>query len=254
MTPPFLTSQALTVSGVSHGFFGREGGVSEGLYASLNCGLGSSDAREKVLENRARVAAALGVSRVVTAHQSHSAVAHIVERAPDDGAIIHADALATRVRGLAVGVLTADCSPVLLADSEAGVVAAAHAGWRGALGGVLEATVDAMVALGARVERIGAAVGPCIGPASYEVGPAFKADFLARAPQNEAFFMDGASGRPHFDLPAYVNARLRRCGVSHLAALNRCTATDESNFFSYRRSQWRGEPDYGRQMSAIFLR
>lgn len=242
--------------GVRHGFFTREGGVSSGIYATRNCGLGSDDDRAAVLENRARTTADLGVEtgRLITPRQAHTMnVAVAVEPWHADEPP-KADAVVTRSPGLAVGVLAADCAPVLLADANAGVVGAAHAGWRGALSGVLEAAVTEMTALGAKREDIHAAVGPTISSDVYEVGDEFKVAFLEQAPDNEAFFhTPTGGGRPHFNLPGYVCKRLRAAGLPRVTDLGLCTFQNESLFFSYRRAQQRQEPDYGRQISAILV-
>jgi YfiH family protein len=243
-------------SGVHHGFFTRNGGVSSGWYGTLNCGLGSSDDRAKVEENRARVARALSAAGapVVTLYQVHSAVALTIDRPFPAGSRPRADALVTRTPGLVIGALAADCAPVLFLDPEARIIAAAHAGWRGALGGILESTIDAMVALGASRATIRAAVGPCINQPAYEVGPEFEAGFLRQDPASEPFFArTGGGGRPRFDLPGYVAARLGRAGVGCVERCSPCTYENESLFYSYRRSQHRKEPDYGRQISAIVL-
>ena len=244
------------LAGIAHGFFTRDGGVSEGIYASLNCGLGSRDHPDAVIENRARVAAALGASQagVVTLYQVHSATAVVAEGPIGREDLPRADAVVTRARGLAVGALAADCAPVLFADAEARVVAAAHAGWRGAVGGVLEATIAQMEKEGAARHRIHAAVGPCIGPQAYEVGPEFEAEFLRHDAGNAVFFHKPAPGaRAHFDLPGYVAARLRSAAVASVEHQAPCTFESDSNLFSYRRSQARREGDYGRQISAIVL-
>lgn len=244
------------LEGIRHGFFTREGGVSEGIYAGLNCGLGSADRREAVIENRARVARHLGASgeHVVTLHQIHSAAAHVVDGPIPRERLPRADAVVTVTRGLAIGALAADCAPVLFADAEARVVAAAHAGWRGAVAGVVEAAVAAMVGLGAARERIVAAVGPCIGPEAYEVGPEFEAELVARDPDSARFFSrEQPRERPRFDLPGYVEHRLRASGLAAVERCAPCTYRNESLFFSYRRSRARGEPDYGRQISAIVV-
>jgi len=241
--------------GIRHGFFTREGGVSQGLYASLNCGLGSADAREAVKENRARVAARLGGApeRLLTVHQVHSPVALIVDE-PWPSAPPKADAIVTRTPGLAVGALSADCAPLLFADAEAKVVAAAHAGWRGAIGGVIEATLVAMESIGARRENIRAAVGPTIGQDAYEVGAEFRAAFEDEDPANAAYFKHGADAAHfQFDLPAYCLDRLRRAGLRACESLGLCTCKSESLFFSYRRSFHARESDYGRQISAILV-
>lgn len=244
------------LAGVRHGFFTREGGVSEGLYASLNCGLGSRDSRSAVEENRARAARLLGTgaSRLLTCYQIHSADPVVVSEPWGPGGMPRADALVTQAEGLAVGALAADCAPVLFCDPGARVVAAAHAGWKGALTGILEATVGAMEALGARRARIRAALGPCIGADAYEVGPEFEARFLAAAPANARFFRRPESAaRGHFDLPAFVLERLSRLGLDTVESAHACTYADARRFFSYRRSTHEQAPDYGRQVSAIML-
>jgi YfiH family protein len=253
---PILTSPLLAaLPGVRHGFFTRQGGVSTGLYASLNVGRGSGDAPEDVVENRARAAAALGGApdALVTAYQVHSARA-VVAAAPFAGGAPHAAAVVTRTPGLVCGALAADCAPVLIADPEARVVAAVHAGWRGALAGVAEAAVQAMVDEGAAPRRMVAAVGPCIGPASYEVGMGFFDTFVAASFLNARFFVTGASPQKRlFDLPAYVLARLAAAGVVQAEWIGRDTLTEEAWFFSNRRAVHRGEGDYGRLLSAITL-
>ena len=234
--------------GVPHAFFTRAGGVSEGLYRGLNAGLGSDDGRTAVEENRRRMCAHLGVERVWTPFQVHSPDA--VE-APWIAERPRADAVVAAERGTAVGIVTADCGPVLLADRERGVVAAAHAGWKGALGGVTDRAIAAMEALGARRARIVAVLGPTIGPASYEVDAAFRERFEAADRENTRFFRAGArDGHPMFDLPAYIMDRLERAGVA-ASWTGEDTYGDEERFFSYRRATHRGEPDYGRQLSAI---
>lgn len=241
--------------GLRHGFFTREGGVSEGLYASLNCGLGSGDDPVHVAENRRRAAALLELEpeRLLTCYQVHSPDVVTVERpwAPEERP--RADALVTRTPGIALGILTADCAPVLLADAEARVIGAAHAGWKGALDGVLEATVAAMLALGAEAGRIVAGVGPCIAQRSYEVGPEFPAAFVARAVENADFFRPGRGDRLLFDLKGYVARRLVAAGVGTVLPLPCDTCAEEARFFSYRRACRRGEGDYGRGLSAIAL-
>ncbi len=241
--------------GVRHGFFSRQGGVSQGLFASLNCGLGSADTAEAVRENRSRALRQLdlAVESLLTCYQVHSPTAVTVTEPWPDSARPHADALVTDRRGLALGVVTADCAPLLFADATAGVVGAAHAGWKGALAGVVESTVAAMEALGARRGRIAAAVGPCIGWNSYEVGPEFPRPFLAQAAGNARFFKPGQGDRLLFDLKAYVAWRLAEAGVGTLAVDPADTWADEQRFFSYRRSTQRREPDYGRLLSAITL-
>jgi len=241
---------------VRHGFFTREGGVSEGLYASLNCGLGSGDDPHRVTENRARAMAMLGLdgAPLCTAYQVHGAEVRVVDAPWPPERRPKVDAMVTTVPGLAIGVLTADCVPLLLADAEARVVGAAHAGWRGALAGVIEAAVEAMVGLGARRERIAAAVGPSIGRSSYEVGPEFPGPFLADDGANRRFFSAaGDDGRCLFDLAGFVVARLRSAGLEAPEHLARDTLDEDALFFSYRRSRLRGEGDYGRALSAIAL-
>ncbi len=252
-----LTSPALAAaSGIRHGFFTREGGVSTGLYSALNCGLGSGDDRDKVLENRRRAASHLGAAHcdVVTVYQVHSARALIIDAPFEAGTVPEADALVTRTPGLAVGALAADCTPVLFADPQAGVVAAAHSGWRGAVSGILLATVEAMERIGARRDRIIAAVGPTIHQENYEVGPEFEENFLARDPSFAQYFVrpDTAS-KPHFDLPGFCRAALTRTGIATIDDVAHCTYANESLFFSYRRKTHRGEADYGRQISAILV-
>ena len=242
------------VSGIRHGFFTRKGGVSEGVFASLNCGFGSGDQGERVGINRARAMERLGRdgATLVTAHQTHSAVATIVEEpwAPGEGP--QADGMATRRPDVTLGVLTADCAPVLFADTDAGVVGAAHAGWRGARAGILEATVDAMIGLGARVHHIVADVGPCIQQPSYEVGPELRAAFVADDGRNANLFMSSdRAGHYLFDLPGYLHGRLAALGLKDVELVPMDTRSDEDHFFSYRRSVLRGEADYGRCLSAI---
>ncbi|MCC0043260.1 MAG: peptidoglycan editing factor PgeF [Brucellaceae bacterium] len=240
--------------GVRHGFFTRAGGVSEGIYRGLNAGAGSNDDAGHVAENRRRTAQSLGVQpeRLLTVHQVHSADVVTID-APFGGDRPRADAMATATPGLALGVLTADCGPVLFADGEARVLGAAHAGWKGALGGVLEATVGAMEKLGAERQRIVAVLGPTISQDSYEVGPEFRERFILAEPGSDAYFRASSNGGKFmFDLPAYIIARLERSGVQ-ASSLGHCTYVDEDRFYSYRRSVHKSEPDYGRLMSAITL-
>ena len=261
MTTPIdgtvLTAANLSdLSGIRHGFFTREGGVSDGHYGSLNCGLGSGDEAGLVAENRARVTAALGLGddRLATIYQVHSAEAVVAETPWERDARPEADAIVTTTPGLAVGVLTADCGPVLLADPDARVVAAAHAGWKGALGGIVERTVEAMERLGAKAASIRAVLGPTISGPAYEIGPEFRQRFIDDSDDNDAFFRPSPrAGHAFFDLPAYIAMRLERAGIGHLESLDHCTYGDEGRFFSYRRSTHRREPDYGRQLSAITL-
>jgi polyphenol oxidase len=240
--------------GIAHGFFTRHGGVSQGLYAALNCGLGSGDDAAAVGENRCRVQRHLAARAILTTHQVHSANAVTVRQPWADSDRPRADAVVTATRGLALAVLSADCAPILLADAEAGVIAAAHAGWRGALGGVIEAAIAAMEALGARRARMHAAVGPCIGQDAYEVGLEFQAQFAHTDPASARFFsLPQPGGRPHFDLAGYAFHRLTRAGLERIDAHGPCTYTQGKDFFSFRRSQAQKDPDYGRQISAIVL-
>jgi YfiH family protein len=244
---PVWTAAAL--DGVRHGFFGREGGVSAGIYASLNAGTGSDDDPAAVAENRKRIAAALSVEQLIGVHQVHSPDAVFVH-APWSGERPRADALVTTTPGLAISVLTADCTPILLADRDAGVIGAAHAGWKGALGGVIESAVGLMRSHGAT--RISAAIGPCIHQASYEVGPEFEAAFLAKDARYAHFFAPGKDDRLQFDLPGFCASRLRAAGVAvEIAPLD--TYTQEQKLFSHRRSVHRKEPGYGRNCAAIAL-
>ncbi|HEV2549339.1 MAG TPA: peptidoglycan editing factor PgeF [Stellaceae bacterium] len=251
-----LRATALDLPIIRHGFFTRQGGVSEGIFASLNCGFGSSDDAAKVAENRVRAMAVLGLSgdRLATCYQVHSAEVVVVDRPWPRDQRPRADAMVTRTPEIALGILTADCAPVLFADAEARVIGAAHAGWRGALSGVLEATVEAMKKLGATPPRIHAAIGPCIGWNSYEVGPEFPAPFLAENAANASFFRPAPrEGHFLFDLAGYGAARLKRLGLAPIETIPGNTAAEAARFFSYRRSCRRKEPDYGRELSAIAL-
>ncbi|MEO8722222.1 MAG: peptidoglycan editing factor PgeF [Sphingobium sp.] len=246
------TSAAL--SDVPHGFLGRRGGVSTGIYAGLNVGLGSDDDGQAIAENRRRAGqAVLPGARLVTVHQVHSPDVVAVDAPFADAARPHADALVTATPGLLLGILTADCVPVLFADAQAGVVGAAHAGWRGALHGVTDRTLDAMIALGADRDRIACAVGPCIGRMSYEVSESFVVTFTDADPANECFFADGRAGHAMFDIEGYVAARLAAAGVNRVDMLGQDTCSQPDAFFSYRRSCLRREPGYGRQISLIGL-
>ncbi|MGK6320775.1 peptidoglycan editing factor PgeF [Sphingomonas sp. DT-204] len=240
---------------LAHGFLGRRGGVSAGVLAGLNVGWGSGDDREAIAENRRRAVEAVSPdARLVTVHQVHSPDAVAIAAPFPDDARPRADAMVTDRPGLLLGILTADCAPVLFADAEAGVIGAAHAGWKGAIGGVTDATVAAMERLGARRERIAAAVGPCIAQASYEVDLAFRDRFAADDPANERFFVDGRPGHARFDLEGYVAHRLAAAGIRRVELMGLDTYADPARFFSYRRATHRGEPDYGRQISLIGLR
>ncbi len=246
--------RAEALAPLAHGFFTRLGGASSGIFAGLNCGPGSSDLADCVAINRARAAEVLGVGpdALVTLHQVHSADVIALD-APPNGARPRADALVTATPGVVLGVLTADCQPVLFADPEAGVIGAAHAGWKGALAGVLEATVDAMAGLGARRERIRAVIGPTISQRAYEVGPEFLARFLDADAAYARFFAGGTGDRMLFDLPAFGLHRLREAGVGHAEWTRHCTYSDPVHFYSYRRSVHESEADYGRLLSAIRL-
>jgi len=251
-----LSAAALALPGLAHAFFTRRGGVSEGVYASLNGGVGSRDAPEAVHENRARMARRLGVApgRLAIPFQVHSPDATAVSEAWPHEARPRCDGVATATRGIALGVTSADCGVLLFADRKAGVIGAAHAGWKGALNGVVEATVEAMRSLGARPQEIRAALGPCIAQGSYEVGPEFVAAFAASDADSARFFVASRNaGRPMFDLPGYIARRVEKAGVGAFEDLGLDTYADEERFFSYRRATHRREPDYGRLVSAIAL-
>ena len=244
---------ARALAGLPHGCLGRSGGGSGGSLAGLTPGWGSGDDRAAIAENRRRaVQAVLPPARLVTVHQIHSATAVEAGDWPEDDRP-HADALVTDRPGILLGILTADCAPILLADREAGVIGAAHAGWRGALAGVAADVVAAMERLGARRGNISAAVGPCIAQRNYEVDAAFAERLLAASPENHRFFMDGPRGKPHFDLESYVGAQLAATGIARVEALGIDTYADPERFFSYRRATHLGEPDYGRQLSLMGL-
>ena len=250
--------ESLSLSGIAtvrHGFFTREGGTSSGIYASLNCGLGSNDERSAVVQNRAINAARLGVAptALVTAYQVHGITVAEVDEPWEGSNGPKADAMVTRRRGVALGILTADCAPVLLADAKAGVIGAAHAGWKGAKAGVVSEVVAAMVRLGAKQGNIAAAVGPCIGVASYEVGDEFRDAFLTGDPESAHFFRLGEGQKPFFDLSGFVESRLNALGLGKVERIEADTYAELDRFFSYRRSCHRAEPDYGRQLSAIAL-
>lgn len=251
---PLAAAGLAAAPGVAHGFFTRRGGVSRGIYESLNCGPGSRDDPRAVAENRARAAAALGLpgAPLLTVRQVHGRAVVHVRAAFDEGAAPEADGLVTATPGIAIGVLAADCAPVLLADAEAGVVAAAHAGWRGAVAGAAEAAVAAMAALGARPDRIRAAVGPCIAQASYEVGAEVRRAAGGGA-DSRRFAPGGREGKWLFDLSGYVADRLRGAGVIRVEEAGVDTCADEERFFSYRRARRRGEAGYGRALSAIAI-
>ena len=251
-----ITATNLAAPGIRHGFFTREGGASQGIYAGLNTGLGSSDDPASVLENRRRVAEHLGAEHasVVTLYQVHGATALTVTTPVDRAQLPKADAVVSRTPGLAIGVLTADCTPVLFADPETKVVAAAHAGWRGAVGGILEAAVAEMVRQWASQPSIRAAIGPTISAKIYEVGPEFESELLNLDSASERYFHVPAPGaRVRFDLAGYVAGRLNRIGIADVEICAPCTHENESLFFSYRRSLALKEGDYGRQISAIVV-
>ncbi len=246
-----ITSSAL--SPIKHGFFTRKGGASSGIFSGLNCGIGSSDQAEIVAINRERVADAMEVvpDDLVTIWQTHSADALIMDE-PVTGDRPKADGMATKTPGLALSILTADCQPVLFADRTAGVIGAAHAGWRGALGGVLESTIKKMETLGAKRSQIDAVIGPCLSQRNYEVGPEFIDAFLAEDSDNASFFAQGNGDRMLFDLPSFGLHRLRAAGVS-ATWVGQCTYDDEDRFYSYRRTTHQNQADYGRLISSIRL-
>lgn len=251
-----ITADALgAIDGVRHGFFTRQGGVSTGIYASANCGLGSGDDADAVLANRARAMAVLDLptDSLVTMYQVHSAASVVVEAPWPREAAPRVDAMVSARPGIALGVLTADCAPILLAEPRARVIGAIHAGWRGALTGVIDTAIADMVKLGANPARVVAAIGPCIARPSYEVGPDFPAPFLAQDRAHARFFAPGRGGHHHFDLRGYAEAALRRLGVRRVEVSPHDTCADAERFFSYRRTCQRGERDYGRLLSAIAL-
>ena len=246
--------RAIALGDMPHGFLGRRGGVSTGELAGLNVGYGSGDDPELIAENRRRaIAAGLPGCELATVHQIHSPAVVYVENPWPQEERPHADAMVTDRPDLLLGVLTADCAPVLLADEEAGIVGAAHAGWRGAVSGVTDATISAMEGLGAKRDRIAAAVGPCIAQPSYEVDEAFRERFVDEASENTRFFVPGPAGKPHFDLTGYVLHRLEAAGIARAQMLALDTYSDAERFYSYRRSTHVGEPSYGRQISMIGL-
>lgn len=255
MAIEIITSDVLAP--LRHGFFTRKGGASSGLFAGLNCGLGSSDQKEIVTINRRRVAQAMGgdAAQLVSPNQTHSARALFVTDDWDAAATPRpeADAVVTATPGLVLMILTADCAPVLFADTEAGIVAAAHAGWRGAIDGILQATIETMEQAGAARERISAVVGPTISQRAYEVGPEFLERFMDEDPQNGRFFVNGNGDRYHFDLPMFICHSLRAEGIGHAEWSRHCTYSDPDRFFSFRRSVHHKEPDYGRLAAAIRL-
>lgn len=258
----FLDAENLQQSGIAHGFFGRKGGVSTGIYRSLNCGPGSGDDRDAVIENRSRVCETLGVASLVNAGQVHGTNVVTVTKAWPIGATTEddkkfiplGDALVTATPGIALGILTADCAPVLFADAGACVIGAAHAGWRGAICGVIRATIAAMEELGANRQKIAAAIGPCIAQENYEVGAEFREQFVAEYAGNGEYFIESDRGDHfRFDLQSYVTERLKAAGVKSIAKLSADTYAREDEFFSFRRNTHRREANYGRQISAIVL-
>ncbi|MGV6839001.1 MAG: peptidoglycan editing factor PgeF [Planktomarina sp.] len=236
---------------VTHGFFTREGGASSGIFEGLNCGLGSTDQMDMVHLNRSRVTDWLQADHLQTVHQFHSADVAIIDTPVDP--VPKADALVTRTPGIALGVLTADCQPVLFCDAQSGVIGAAHAGWKGALSGVLEATIDAMVSQGAARANIHAVIGPCISQRAYEVGPEFLDQFLAEDPNHAWYFAQGQGDRYMFDLPSFGLARLRQAGIGAAQWCGHCTYSDSGRFFSFRKSVHDKAPDYGRLIACIKL-
>ena len=246
--------RAISLGQLPHGFLGRRGGISVGECAGLNVGFGSQDDPEAIAGNRRLAVTALHLeAELATVHQVHSAEVVLAKHPWPLDQRPKADAMVTDTPNLLLGILTADCAPVLFADHREAVVGAAHAGWRGALAGVTDATIEAMEKLGARRDQIHAAVGPCVAQPSYEVDEAFRANFLHADPDNARFFVNGPAGKPHFDLEAYVVHRLIAAGIGEVEALNLDTYADSDRFFSFRRSTHRGEADYGRQLSAIAI-
>ena len=246
--------RAISLGQLPHGFLGRRGGISVGECAGLNVGFGSNDDREAIEGNRRlAIAALLPEAELATVHQVHSAEVVVADRAWPQGERPRADAMVTDTPNLLLGILTADCAPVLFADHHAVVVGAAHAGWRGALAGVTDATIEAMEELGARRENIHAAIGPCVAQPNYEVDETFRARFAEDEADNARFFVTGPAGKPHFDLESYIVHRLIAAGIGEVEALNLDTYADDGRFFSYRRATHRGEADYGRQLSAIAI-
>ena len=252
----YLTTDLEKLKFLKHGFFTRIGGMSEGVYEGLNCAYSSGDDKESVTANRAKVAETLGieVDQLVTVKQVHGAKVITID-APFKNEPPEADGIVTSARGVAIGVLTADCAPVLFADKKAKIIGAAHAGWKGAVGGVMEATIAAMEVLGAKRENIHAAIGPCIGPLSYEVGPDFKKPFLDQDAGNEAFFKAASKdGHFIFNLPGYAVHRLKKTGIAAVYDTQQDTLPNEGIYYSYRGSCQHKKTDYGRQISAIVLK
>ena len=251
----YLTHKNFDAPNISYGFFGRKGGVSEGIYSSLNAGLGSNDNPENVQQNRTLIARAMGVDALINCYQIHSNICHVIETPPEK--ILEGDALVTTTPHLAIGILTADCGPILFhGQSPKGpVIGAAHAGWGGALRGILESTIDKMIEAGADPKTIKAMVGPCIGPTSYEVSEDFLIPFLERDEDADDFFvLKPNTDKFLFDLPAYIEVRLKNYGVKTIIQSGIDTYKEEADYFSYRRKTHKNEPDYGRQMSVIVIK
>ena len=255
MNPPFKTHELLTHDGIAHGFFGREGGVSEGQYASLNVGQGSQDQSENITENRSRVATALGTTedKLLSLSQIHSTEVLIVD-APFNGTLPKADGLVTKTPNLAISTLAADCGPVLFCDPQARIIGACHAGWRGALAGITTDTIRAMESLGAQRENICAVLGPCISQDSYEVGHDYRDSFVAENEAHDRFFRLGPNQKPHFDLKRFILAKIRKDGVMQIDALPDCTYAQPEAYFSYRYNTHKGIGEYGRNISGIMLK
>ena len=257
MTAKYLTSNNLNKHpNVIHGFFTRIGGISEGIYASLNCGYGSKDSFENVKANRTNVAEVLKSTEpyLITPYQIHSANAVIAETPWNRQDAPQADAIVTNKQDIRIGILTADCGPILFSDPKANIIGAAHSGWKGAIGGVLEATIEKMESLGSDRNNISVAIGPSISQESYEIGPEFEKTFLDHGPENADFFKQFPSGKSHFDLTGFITHRLKKAHIKEIECLQQCTVLNESQFFSYRRSCHRKQPDYGRQISVIGLK
>jgi len=255
MNVPFKTSDIFDLPGITHGFFGRQGGVSSGIFESLNTGLGSEDDPDNVMENRERIATALGTSntKILSLWQIHSREVMIVDQPYNLSERPKADGLVTKTPGMALSALSADCGPVLLADPDAKVIGACHAGWRGALSGITDETIKAMEVIGASRENIRAVLGPCISQTNYEVGPEFRDSFVAENEAHDRFFRQGPNQRPHFDLKRFILAKLREAGITHVDTLPDCTYGQPDTYFSYRYNTHQGLGDYGRNISAICL-
>lgn len=253
---PFLSQLLPNDDKIAHGFFGRKGGVSEGIYEGLNCGLGSDDKKENVLKNRELLANAMGVSGadIANPYQIHSATCLYADK-PFEGRAPDGDAVVTDKKGVLIGILTADCTPILFADKVNGVIGAAHAGWKGAFGGIIEATIKMMIEKGAKRENIEAAIGPCIEQKSYEVSQEYYENFLKDNVLNQVYFKKGKSeGKYQFDLKGYCKSRLINAGIENIDVLPNDTCSEEEEFFSNRRRNLRCEKDYGRNFSVIIMK